>query len=210
MVPLNCLYTGPLLEVVEGTGYLSRVEPGMLLGQSAMTLHVEHQITSIDTLYHKEQPGERGRGRGRGGEGGGEGEREREGGREGEREGERGRERERERGRGREGGRKTEGGGEREGGRERVGGGREREGDRGWQKWNNSRSCVLYPQTRGDGVDEEDSSGGGLVDEVGHLVCLLQGIQLPPTRPVLVVILMGIQVGVHTPFTHSGWDGTDV
>ena len=34
----------------------------MLLGQSAMTLHVEHRITSIDTLYHKEQPGERGRG----------------------------------------------------------------------------------------------------------------------------------------------------
>ena len=76
----------------------------------------------------------------------------------------------------------------------------------------NKVTCVLSlsPPTRGDGVDEEDTSGGGLVDEVGQLVCLLQGIQLPPTRPVLVVILRGIQVGVHTPFTHSGWDGTEV
>ena len=76
----------------------------------------------------------------------------------------------------------------------------------------NKVTCTLSlsPPTRGDGVDEEDTSGGGLVDEVGQLVCLLQGIQLPPTRPVLVVILRGIQVGVHTPFTHSGWDGTEV
>ena len=78
VVPLNCLLVPTsLVEVVEGTGYLGRVEPGMLLWQSAMTLHVKHQITSIDTLYHKEQPGER-----EGGEGG------RERGREGEREGE--------------------------------------------------------------------------------------------------------------------------
>ena len=48
------------------------------------------------------------------------------------------------------------------------------------------------------------------MDEVGQVVCLLQGIQLPPTHPVLVIILRGIQVGVYTPFTHSGWDGTEV
>ena len=63
VVPLNCLLVPTsLVEVVEGTGYLGRVEPGVLLWQSAMTLHVEHQISSIDTLYHKEQPGERGGG----------------------------------------------------------------------------------------------------------------------------------------------------
>ena len=67
MVPLNCLLVPTsLVEVVEGTGYLGRVEPGVLLWQSA----VKQQITSIDTLYHKEQPGEGGRGR----EGGWEGE----------------------------------------------------------------------------------------------------------------------------------------
>ena len=50
-----------------------------------MPLHVEHEVSSIDTLNHKEQPGEgegEGEGRGgeeRGGEGEGEGEREGEG-----------------------------------------------------------------------------------------------------------------------------------
>ena len=48
-----------LVEVVEGTGDLSRVEPGVLLRQATMSLHVEHEVTTIDTLDHKEQPAER-------------------------------------------------------------------------------------------------------------------------------------------------------
>ena len=60
--------------------------------------------------------------------------------------------------------------------------------------------CML---TWSDGIDEEDASGGGLMDEVRQLVCLLQGVEVSPACPVLVIVLGGVQVGVHTPFTHS-------
>ena len=42
------------MKVVESTGDLSGIEPGVFLGQSAVSLHVEHEVSSIHTLYHKE------------------------------------------------------------------------------------------------------------------------------------------------------------
>ena len=65
----------------------------------------------------------------------------------------------------------------------------------------------VLPQTPdltwSDGIHEEDAPGGGLVNEEGELVGLLQRVEVSPACPVLVVILGSIQVGVHTPFTHS-------
>ena len=68
---------------------------------------------------------------------------------------------------------------------------------------------VCWPQrpdlTWSDGVDEEDAPGGGLVNEVGELVGLLQRVEVSPACPVLVVILGSILLGVHTvtPFAYS-------
>ena len=46
------------MKVVEGAGDLCRIEPGVFLGEPAMSLHVEHEVTSVHTLYHKEQSGD--------------------------------------------------------------------------------------------------------------------------------------------------------
>ena len=43
------------MEKVEGKTDLSRVETSMLLGQTSLPLHVEHQVTSIDKLNDKEK-----------------------------------------------------------------------------------------------------------------------------------------------------------
>ena len=51
------VYTS-LVEEVESTGDLCGVESGMFLGEPAMSLHVEHEVPSIHTLYHKEQSGD--------------------------------------------------------------------------------------------------------------------------------------------------------
>lgn len=60
-IPTSHTSTSPshtsLMKEIEGEGYFGGVEPGMLLWQSTMALHVEHHVSSIHTLYHKEQPG---------------------------------------------------------------------------------------------------------------------------------------------------------
>ena len=35
------------MKEIEGEGYFGRVEPGMLLWQSTMALHVEHHVSSV-------------------------------------------------------------------------------------------------------------------------------------------------------------------
>ena len=52
-----------LVKVVESERDLSRVEPCVLLRQSPVTLHVVHEVTSVDTLNDKEQSEEGGEGR---------------------------------------------------------------------------------------------------------------------------------------------------
>ena len=49
----------PLVQEVQCQTNLCRVEPGMLLWQSALPLHVEHQVPSPHELNDKEQPGRR-------------------------------------------------------------------------------------------------------------------------------------------------------
>ena len=44
------------MEEIESTGYLRGVEPGVFLRQPPVSLHVEHEVTAIDTLDHKEEP----------------------------------------------------------------------------------------------------------------------------------------------------------
>jgi hypothetical protein len=43
------------MKEVEGQGDLSRIETSVILGKSALSLHVEHQVSSIHKLNHKEQ-----------------------------------------------------------------------------------------------------------------------------------------------------------
>ena len=50
-----------------------------------------------------------------------------------------------------------------------------------------------------DGVDEVHTPGGGVPDELRELVGFLQRVELPPAGPVLVVVLGGVEVGVHGP-----------
>lgn len=51
--PNHTLLTS-LMEEVESQADLCRVETGMLLRETTVTLHVEHHVSSIDTLDHKE------------------------------------------------------------------------------------------------------------------------------------------------------------
>ena len=44
------------MQEVQGQTYLCRVETGVFLWQSALPLHVEHQVPSPNKLNYKEQP----------------------------------------------------------------------------------------------------------------------------------------------------------
>ena len=44
------------MEEVEREADLGRVESRVLLRQSPLSLHVEHQVTAVHKLYHEEQP----------------------------------------------------------------------------------------------------------------------------------------------------------
>ena len=56
-------------------------------------------------------------------------------------------------------------------------------------------------------VDKHQTARGGLLNEVGQLVCLLKRVELSPARPVLVIVLWGIQVIPHSLIL--GWNGTE-
>ena len=45
-----------LVEVVERQTDLGAVEPGVLLGQPPLPLHVEHQVAAAHELDHEEEP----------------------------------------------------------------------------------------------------------------------------------------------------------
>ena len=48
-----------LVQKVESQTDFCRVEASVLLGQTALALHAEHQISATDELDDEEQPGER-------------------------------------------------------------------------------------------------------------------------------------------------------
>ena len=70
------------------------------------------------------------------------------------------------------------------------------------QRRNVPRLSVVKVQARSDGVDESDSRGVTLVDQVlqfGRLVLL---VKFAPARAMLEVILRCVEIGVETPALH--------
>lgn len=45
----------PLVQVPQGQDDLGREEPGMVLGQLPLLLHVKHQVAALHELDHEEQ-----------------------------------------------------------------------------------------------------------------------------------------------------------